>query len=267
MGLWHAIYGTMKSFFQIGGPSGPGLKRSSSELQVRNSADSALANLQVGRASSDAHAATYLDVKERVFLVEFSFDGNSPPTPGVNTGKYGFCHTDGGAYSAGAIYLDTGTSLADVTVYKRSLLMTTDTVTGTVSLVANGVYVAQASVAPHSWTLKGDGSPASVGLVRSVKVNFSTVSASSTTTIPAGSTILRVYTNVGSAYDTGTIAVKVGSLVIQPTDQNDPTVPGVYFNDSLTSISSGDVVNVTISGGPISGSGSAVVEFVSSFLT
>lgn len=267
MGLWHAIYGTMRSFFQIGGPSGPGLKRSSGELQVRNNIDNAFANLQVARATVDVHAATYLDVKERIFLIEFSFDGASPPTPGTNTGKYGICHTDGGSYSAGAIYLDTGAILADVVVYKRSVLMTTTTVTGTVSLVANGVYIAQSSVAPHAWTLKGDGSPASVGLVRSVQVNFTTASASSTTNIPTGSTVLRVYTNVASAFDTGTIAVKVGSLVVQSTDLNDPTTPGLYFNDSMASISSGDVVNVTISGGPISGAGSAVVEFVSSFLT
>lgn len=267
MGLFKSLAGVIGSFFQVGGPSGPGIARSSAKLQIKNAANDTLANLEVGRASADTDASAYLDLKERVLLIEFSFDGGSPPSAGANTGKYGFCHTTGGAFTNGRIYYDTGTAFVSITPYKGSTLFTTSAVTGgTVSLQANGAYVASAAAAPYSWTLKGDGAPASTGLVQSIKVAITTADGASTTSLPIGTRVMRVYTNILTPYDAGaTIEVLVGAVSVQSTAQNDATIAGIYENDPLFDVATAGVINVDISATPGSGSAEVIVEYIVTF--
>ena len=196
MGTYQSLPGTMQTVFHVGGPLGPAVVKSSSDLQVRNAANNAMANLQVARASADDHATSYVDLKERNILVEFSFTGASAPSPGANTGTYGMCHTSGSTYTAGSLYLDNGTALVAVTLYKGSVLASTSVVTGTVSLITNGVYVAQTASAPYTWTLKGDGAASSSGTAKYIKVTVPVAGAVSTTVIPTSSKIMAVYSNV-----------------------------------------------------------------------
>ena len=267
MSLYESILGTIQTLFHIGGPSGPAWKRSTNDIQARNTGDTVMANVQVAAATADAHATTYLDLKRRCYLIEWNFDGGGVvPPPGTNTGKYGFCHTSGGGYTAGQVYYDDGAAIVVATVYKMGQLMATTAVTGTVSLIANGVYIAQTAAAPFTWTLKGDGTLVYTGLLQSIRIPLLLVPATSTTVIPTSSKVMRVYTNVTTPYSGGTtIEVAIGAEVLQATTENDPTVAAAYKNDPLHDVVSGDVVTVTIAGAPGAGAGEVIVEYDTSF--
>ena len=267
MSTYQSLPGTMQTVFHIGGPAGPTVVRSSSDLQIRDAANSAMANLQVARASAADHATSYTDLKERALLIEFSFAGASAPAPGANTGKYGMCHTSGSTYTAGSIYLDNGTSLALVTTYKGSVLASTTVVTGTVSLITNGVYVAQTGTAPYTWTLKGDGAASGTGSVKLIKVTVPVTGGVSTTVIPTSSKVMAVYTNVTTPFSAGgTIATTVSATTIQPSADVEATVAGVYKSEELTDIGTGAIVTVTVGGSPALGAAEVVVSYVEAFL-
>jgi hypothetical protein len=276
MSLIDKIAGTSSETFQVG-LTGNVVKNDTDGLAVRNEADNANKNLVVARpqgASQDVHAATYLDVKERGLLIEWDFNGNSPPSPGANTGKYGFCHTSGGSYNAGAVYLDTGAALTTVPIYKMQILLSTTAVTGTVSLIALGCYVATAASAPYSWSLRGDGSGTSTGVQKKIKVPVTATAGNfdSTTTIPENSKIMRVFTEVKTLYDGGaTIAVKINGsspLTVQATTENRPNKVNLYANTPFADVSASNagVVRVTLGGTPTVGAAEVVVEYADSFL-
>lgn len=262
MGMWDSLLGTMQSVFHIEGPLGPGIARATNDLAIKNAANNALANLQVARASAATHATSYDDLKERIYLIEFSFDGGTPPAGGANTGKYGFCHTSGGVFNAGQIYLDSGTALVAATVYKAHFLATTSVVTGTVSLIANGIYVATTSSAPFGWTLKGDGTASSTGLIKLIKIPITTTGAASTTATVTNGRVMRVIATVATPYSAGaTITTAIGAQTIQATSDVEATVAGSYISEVMADITAGAVVTVTIAGSPAGGAGEVLVEY------
>ena len=268
MGMWDTLLGTMQQIFHVGGPLGPGIAKATNDLAIKNAANNALANLQVARASGDTHAAAWLDVKERIFLIEWSFDGGTPPSAGDNTGAYGFCHTSGGSYNAGQIYYDSGTAITAVTVYKGHFLVTSAVVTGAVSLIANGTYIATTGSAPFSWTLKGDGTPSYAGIMRGIKLPITTTGAVSTTSVPTSAKIMSVYTNVTTPYSAGaTISTAIGAQTIQATSDVEATVIGTYQSDPLAVVASGAVVTVTVAGSPAAGVGEVIIEYYETFLS
>ena len=231
---------------------------SATALAVRNSLDTVYANLFVARAdiAQPAHATAFLDLQERVILIEFSFDGAAAPAPGMNTGKYGFCHTTGGGSTAGKVYYDTGAALTEVAIYKMQEIASTSAVVGTVSLIANGIYVAQTAAAPFTWTLKGDGAPSSTGYQQVVQISVSNAPGNfdSTTSIPAGATVMRVDTIIDTAFNGvgATLLTKLnggGGVTLQATTDNDPTTTGTYENDpfQLAGAFAG-VIRVTLGG-------------------
>lgn len=276
MGLVHKIAGTSSETLQIG-LAGNVVKNDTDGLAIRNEADNANKNLVVARpqgTSQDVHAATYLDVKERALLIEFSFAGGSPPSPGANTGKYGFCHTSGGSYNAGAVYLDTGAALTAVTINKMHEMLTTTAVTGTVSLISNGYYVAQTATAPYTWTLKGDGTGSNTGVAKSIKVAVTATAGNfdSTTSVPTGARVLRVWTNVTTAYNNNaTIAVQINGgtpLTVQATNENRPSKINLYQSTPWADVAAGNagIVRVILGGTPTLGAADVVVEYQDAFL-
>ena len=274
--MFRNILGIMYNLFRIGGPTGNGIKAETYGLSIRDSAGSVLKNLGIARARAgvDTDAGTYLDIKEKVILIEFSFLGASAPSPGLNTGKYGMCHTTGGLFTAGVIYYDTGVALTAVTSYKGQVIASTSAFSGTVSLVADGVYIATTASAPYGWTLKGDGAPASTGFTKSIQVPITTASGSvSTTSIPSGAEITDVILNVTTAYSGGTtIQVNVNGgtpLTVLDTTENDPTVVGIYAKDQDTAVAPANagVIVVNIGGAPGVGAGRVIVQYISAFLS
>ena len=275
--IFQNIKGIMGSLFQIGGPSGNQLKNQADGLAVRNSTDNAHQNLSVKQASggSPSHAVNWQDFRDGSPLIQFSFDGASAPAAGSNAGAYGMCHTSGGSYSAGQVYYDNGTTLAPVKTYIGMSITTGSAISGTVSMNANGVYVAHSSAVPFTWTLKGDGAPNLTGFARQIRLALDTsASKSSTTPIPAGSKVSSVSTEIETAYDNGaTIQVivdgAVSDLTIQSTTENDPSTTGVYISEPVAQTVDADsegLVKVVITGGPSAGSGELVVNFTNNFL-
>lgn len=270
--------GVMSDGFQVGGPTGNMAKNTGDGMAVRNAADDAYANVSVKPAtgSFDAHAITWRDHRDGDPLIQFSFAGASPPTPGDHTGAYGFCHTSGGSYSAGQIYYDTGGAIVTVKVFVGMHLSTGSAVTGTVSLNANGIYVAHSGSAPFTWTLKGDGAPALAGIARLIRLAIDTSAEKlSTTAIPAGSTIIDVTTDIRTPYDNdATISVivdgTVSDLTLQSATENDPSIAAIYISEPLNPQVDSDsegLVKVTISNGPSTGAGFVYVNYTTDFLS
>ena len=271
MSVFSNIIGTMKGLFHIGGPSGNVLKNASDGIDIRNSGDTDYQNVSIKQASGadDYHGVNWLDLRDANVLIQFSFDGASAPAAGTNTGTYGICHTSGGAYTAGQVYYDDGTTLRATKIHVGTRITTGSAVTGTVSLNANGVYAAHSSTAPFSWTLKGDGMAGGTGIVKTIEVPIDTsASKSSTSSIPDGAEVLRVLTKITTEYDNAAaIAVIVdgtSDLTIQPTDENDPSVAGMYVSEvedgAITSDTEGPVT-VTVSNTPSTGAGTVIIEF------
>jgi len=273
MGKFTDWIGTMATFFQFG-LQGNAIKNDTNGLEVRNAADTASANLIVASPTLDVHASTYLDVKQRTLLIEFSFDGAAPPAGGANTGSYGFCHTSGGSYTQGQVVYDNGTSLDLIDIYKMHCINTNSTaITGAISLIANGTYQAEASTAPYSWTLKGDGTVSNVGALRLVRIPIALAATTdSTTSIPANATVMEVQTNVTSVYSAGTtIAVAVNGstpLSIQDATKNNPEATHTYVTQDLLPVASANagVVRVTITGSPAAGAGEVIVSYAEAYL-
>lgn len=276
MAIYKNFSGTMKTLFKLGGPSGNGIKNETDGISVRNAGDTANQNLRIAQASGavDAHATNWLDLKDTNVLVQFNFDGASAPSPGANTGTYGFCHTSGGAFSAGQVYYDDGASLRATKIPVGTKITTGSAITGTVSLNANGIYAAHSGSAPFTWTLKGDGSAEGAGYFRVINIPIDTAATkSSTTSIPDGGVVYSCGLNVTTGYDAGTtigvIVDGTSDLTIQATDENDPEVIGVYLaevEDGLVTASTEGVVTVNISGSPASGAGFVSVNFTISAL-
>jgi hypothetical protein len=276
MGIFQKIVGITGDLFTLGNDgTAHSVKNHADGVQMVDPDGTTLANAVIKRAASDDHAAAYLDVKERCFDIEFSFPGGTPPSG--NTGKYGICHTDGGIYTAGQIYLDvTGTPpLTAVTVYKGAILTTRDAVTGTVNLITNGVYVAQSGSGNYTWTLKGDGAASDTGYVKTISVPFTNATigtpVSSGAIIPVGAKIVRVMVNVTVAFTGGAaptclaVVYNVGGVTnLSLTTDSALGVASQYDVLDLVTVatSRSGPVKVTIGGTATAGAGEVLVQYV-----
>lgn len=276
--IFKTIKGIMGTLFQIGGPSGNQLKNQSDGLAIRNAADSAHQNLSVKQASGSvaAHAVNWQDLRDQSPLMQFSFDGSTAPAAGSNTGTYGFCHTSGGAYIAGQVYYDSGTSLVAIKTFVGMTITTGSAINGAVSMSANGLYVAHSASAPYTWTLKGDGIPQSIGYPHIIELAIDTAaSKASSTSIPAGSKIMSVSTNITTAYDNSAgIQIVVGGavsdLTLQAINENDPATVGIYDSEPVDLTVDSDTeghVEVNISNTPSSGAGTVLITYLTDALS
>lgn len=271
MGLFKKITGIIGGALQFGF-GGFWVKNDTAGVQVRNAADNAFARIRIASPSTtDANEGVpFLDLQKRVILLEFSFNGGSPPAGGANTGKYGLCHTSGGSYNAGEVYYDNGSTIALVTVYKMQAVVSTTAITGTVSMIANGFYVAQLGTAPYTWTLKGDWTGAAgAELVIGLAINNSAGTFSSTTSVPSGAVVRRVEACIDTAYDgsaTLAVAIQGGTpLAVMATTDNDPTgIGNVYCveADNVVGALNAGVVRVTLGGSPSLGAARVYVTYV-----
>jgi len=276
MAIWKNLLGTAQDLFRLTF-TGNGIKNHADGVEIRLGDDSASANLVVARpqgANEDVHAATYLDVKDRVFLIEWAFDGATPPVAGTNTGLYGFCHTSGGGYNAGEVYFDDGASLVLQDVYKMQCLTTSLAVTGTVSLLEDGLYQAETGAAPFTWTLKGDLVPSTIGLDQTILVpySFSDMGSTvdSTTNIPAGARVKQATALVTTPFSGGaapTLAISINGAApinLQLTTDNDLTTAAQYDADDLVEVTAGNggPVRCTLAGTATAGVGVAAITYV-----
>jgi hypothetical protein len=274
--MFKKLRGVIGTLFKIGvSASAPQLKNNSNVLEIRDGSDSDFGIVRVARPAGDLQAAsTFRDVKERTVLIEFSFDGASAPSAGTNSGKYGFVHTTGGSYSAGQVVYDNGTSIETVSIYKMQTVHTTTSISGTVSLIGNGIYIAQSGSAPYSWTLKGDGTPSNTGVERHISIAVGTdATTDSTTSIPSGAVVQDVVLDVDTAYDAGTtiqVAVNGSSpLEVMATTDNNAEETNQFSVEQVSNVSASNAgtVRVTITGTPAAGASVVIVKYVEAYLS
>ena len=268
---WDNITGVLQNLFGIGGNSGVNLKNSSGTLEARNAGDSAYVRaraLEIQTSNGLNDVVTLLDLKANTAGIEFDFTGASAPAPNANLNKFGFCHTSGGAYTAGDVVYDNGTSLLTIPTEVVHRLTTTTTITGTISLIANGFYVNDSA----GWTLKGDGSGSSTGTLKIVKLSYAYTDATidSTTDIPSGSVVLDVVNNVKTAFDgtAPTIAVTINGstpLTVMSTAESDVTNIAEYEVGEINEVAAANAGKARITITPDSstvGAGDVYVSFV-----
>ena len=242
MGILVDNSGVMGTTFQVGGTSGAKVKFASSGMDFKNSADSAFVTaralpIQTGASINDL--ATALDLRGRIAQIGFSFSGGSAPSAGTNTGKFGFAHTSGGSYTAGDVVYDDGATLTKITYPLH--ITTTTSISGTISMIANGIYSNDAG----TWTLKGDGAGSGTGNVQFVELNITYASGNvdSTTSLPDGSRVLGVDTVVGTPFDgtAPTVAISANGsspVTLQATTGNNLKVANQYKTQAITKLTS-----------------------------
>lgn len=269
------LNGTSLNSFAIGNSATADvvLTNTSAILEVKDTA-SALQYARVKKYNDNAtpntnDVATYYDVAGKIVSIGFDFAGGSAPSAGANTNKYGFCHTSGGAYTAGYVYFDNGSAL--VRIYHITHLTSTTAVTGTISLNANGIYALDGS----SWVLKGDGSGGGepTGTVKTIKVPFTYTDigtpVSSTTSITDGAIITRVDIVKSVVFNgtTPTLLVEVnGTADLELMATTDIDLTSLVQDTSLTlaSVTSGNegTVRLTLTGtGQSTGTGFALISY------
>ncbi len=153
------MYGVVDGYFQLGkGTNDFGIANHANGIEAKENGNGARAHFLTGQATADDHCSNLLDLKQRVIYIEFSFDG-ATGIVGATIGQYGICHTTGGIYVAGSIYLATGaTTGVLVPMYKMQTVCNKTAFSGTVSMTTSGFYVATTASAPFGWTIMGDGS-------------------------------------------------------------------------------------------------------------
>lgn len=269
MGLIQNLRGIIGNIFQIG-KSGPNIKNNSDVIEFRNNADNDFAVARTKQIQAGANLAdipTILDTYGVIPFIEYSFTGASAPSPGANTSKFGFCHTTGGSYTAGDVVYDNGTSLIKLNVVKH--LTTKASVTGTISLIANGFYSKDGS----SWVLKGDGSGTSTGMEQVIELSYtySSTNVDSTTSIANGARITRVENVVSTPFNgtSPTIEVKINGgtpLIVMGTTLSDLKVANQYQQMEISEVgaSNAGVVRATVvSSSSSAGAGKVLVFYVS----
>jgi hypothetical protein len=159
MNIFKKLYGIVDNYLQLGvGSTAHGIADNANGVEAKENANGNRSNFITAQATLDEHCSNYLDLKQRIILLEFSFDGTTGIV-GATAGQYGICHTTGGAYTAGDIYLATGATTGIlVTVYKMQTVCNVTAFSGTVSMNSNSFYVANTGTAPYSWTITGDSS-------------------------------------------------------------------------------------------------------------
>lgn len=244
---------------KIGGSAGNIIKKITGGFEFLNSAGTTLVNLRAALAdgSDQNQVGTLANIRDAVIRIDFSFSGASAPAAGSNTGTYGFVHTSGGAYDAGDVVYDDGTTLRVVPVTNNILTTTVAVTGGTVELEADSVYANESTIAPYSWTKKGDALGSVAGIFRDLTVTANIdPSTDSTQTVTAGSDIKELDVFIETAYDNAAvITFSIEGVTIGSIDGVDSAVTGRYrFTPDDFNIATGDVLNVAITNTPTLGS-------------
>ena len=275
MAWYEKLRGIVGNLFQFDNGDGAQLKNNSGVIEARDSTDANMALLRGSGIPSSSSTLDdlpdLLDLRARNALIEFDFNGGSAPSPGANTDKFGFVHTSGGPYTAGDVVYDDGTSLITIPDNVATSLNTTTAVTGTISLIANGVYARQGA----SWVLKGDGSPVYTGVELAIEVSydFNDTTVNSTTSVPDGARVTRVTNDVETAFNDNAATLQVdidgtSDETVMATGDSKLKTANIYSVPQHTEITSSTegTVKLTVSAGTsTAGAGKVLVHYVTPY--
>ena len=238
MGLFKNLRGTLESFFNIGGPTGPALKDNSGVIQARNFDDTAYARVQGASPTDDNDLVTkkYADTLSKPLIVARQAD-TSVALP-TNTASRGLVvvTTAGTGAAIGDLLFDDGSGSGNMEILTavngRTIATTVALTGGTVEFEADSIYLwdSDGSSGSVQWVKIGDVG-AVTGAERLIRFAIGTATVDSSTTIPANARILRCDVDITTAYNGGatiSIGVAGGTVdLIQTTSDNNPQAGGV----------------------------------------
>jgi hypothetical protein len=265
MSLFSRIAGVVNSFFQVGGPSGPGWNNNSGNLEGKNSGNSAFVIVRGATPVTDNDLATkaYVDTIFKPIPVSLQFNGNNALPSNSGTEQWYVVTTSGSNATIGQVLWDDGTGTGTVTVLPAKAgneIVTTTTFTGgTITLLGNQNYVWSGT----AWT---NISPSVAGAMYVIDFAIGTgASQSSVNSIPASAVVYRADVTITTAYSAGT-TISVGQTgstsAFIGTGDNTPTVVDEYTAlQRTTSNASALPVLVTVGGTPSAGAGTVTVTY------
>lgn len=279
MNVFKKLRGTIETFFQLGiSATSHGIADNANGVEARTNNNAAASHFISGvQATADDQCPNRLDLKQRDCLIAQGFDGVTGPV-GATVGDYMICHTSGGGYTAGQIYIATAPTVGvAIPMYKMQNVCNLNAFSGTVGMIANGFYTATTGAAPFGWTLFGDGTAGAAGEVRIIVVPYDwtdfiigSTTLTSTTAISNNAGVSRTTVVVKNAFAPvaalATIAVDVLGVptpLMLTTDSNLYLANTQFQSDEQIPISTGGFVQLTLAAAiaVTAGSGNVVVEY------
>jgi hypothetical protein len=267
MGLFSRLAGVTASFFQIGGPNGPGLNNSgNTAIEARNAANTAFVIVRGGAPIGDNDLTTkaYVDkTANKPIPASLQFNGNSVLPANTATEQFYVVTTTGANATIGQILWDDGSGVGTVAVIPaatgNTIVTTAAFSGGTISLLANQMYV---------WTGAAwlDIAPSVAGVTNMIRFAVTNAaSQSSATSIPANAIIYDARLDVTTPYSGGasiSLGITGSVALFMATADNTATVANLYQAQQDTSVgASAAPLLVTVTGAPAAGSGFAIVIY------
>ncbi len=266
MGLFSKLAGTVSSFFQIGGPAGPGVNANGAALEAKNAANNAFAVMRGATPVGDNDFTTkaYVDkTANKPIPVSLQFNGNNALPNNSGTEQWYVVTTSGPNATIGQLLWDDGSGAGTVAVIPaatgNTIVTTAAFSGGTISLAANQMYV---------WTGTAwlDIAPSVSGAMFAIRMAITNAaSQSSATQIPANAIIFDARLEVVTPYSAGaTISLGITGTValFMGTGDNVPQTADLYQVMQDTSVgASAAALLVTVGGAPAAGAGFAVVLY------
>lgn len=270
MSLFSKISGVVTSFFQIGGPAGPGFSDTSTTvLSAQNSSQSAYAIVRGATplADNDYTTKAYVDEAYKPLIV--TAQSNAATSLIANSGSEHYIVVSASGSGAAAAYVlgdvlwDDGTSTGNVgiisAVVGASIVVTTALSGGTDTFTANSEYVWTGT----TWL---NLAPSVAGAQYTINMAVGTAaSQSSTTIIPANAIITACLLSITTGY-TAAATISVGqtgtTALLMGTGDNDPQIIDEYVNEAQTSWGASPLaVLVTVGNAPSTGVGTVAVTY------
>jgi len=266
MGLFSQLAGTMASFFQIGGPGGPGLNDNAGAIEAKNSSNSAFAILRAATPVGDNDAAvkSYVDTQPKPLIASVQFNGGSALPANSATEKFYVVTTSGANASIGQLLWDDGSGVGTVTVLGAGAgwcIVTPNALSGgTISFAANTIY---------TWSGSAWVSTASsiTGAVQMIRIPIGTATVNSATVMPVGAVVIDAGLDITAPYTVGaTIALGTPAVVsqFQTTSDNDPQAVNLYTKEQDTVVNSSPATLQATITGASAGAGFAYVTYSAS---
>lgn len=217
---------------------------------------------QITSTSSIHIVPTLLDLFGTVPLIEFSFDGNIPPSTGSNIGKFGICHTSGSFFGQNTVVYNTGNEFLSVNTVKH--IITESKITeGSLLLDENSFY----SKTPLGWVAKGGTSKGSPQFI-SIDYFYTDTFVKSNSQVPANSKIINVINNVKKSFNDGNANLEIFisssvPILIMSSSSSNLLIEGQYIVDQVIDINTEGPVFALLNHASASvGSGSVLVQYV-----
>jgi len=265
-GVFSKLLGTLTSFFQIGGTSGPGVNANGTALETKNAANNAFAVHRGATPVGDNDFTTkaYVDkMASKPIPASVQFNGNNALPNNSGTEQWYVVTTSGANATIGQILWDDGSGAGVVAVLPavtgNTIVTTAAFSGGTISLAANQMYVWTGS----AWL---DIAPSVSGATYMIRFAIGTAaSVSSATQIPANAIIYDARLDVTTPYSAGaTISLGITGTValFMATTDNTLQVAGLYQVMQDTSVgASAAALLATVAGAPAAGAAQGIVLY------